>query len=196
MNWPRSTAALASGQHHDNVLQCAAGFFSSQAAALDTLDHLFERQGLRPNQALLLDPTDASRTRFARVSWRWTDRWPSEHAQSRSDRLVCAGVGAWLAGMCTLLWLVAETDTDQAMHLLWLGGATLSGALLGVGLHLLFSRPMRPVQFDRNVQRHLAEGCHAVVVHGVPARQQAEVMAVLRGRSQAWCTEALAVHRL
>lgn len=196
LGWPRARAAQAPGPHHDGVLQCAAGFFPSQAEALDALDHLFERQGLRPEQALVLNPADASRPRFARISWRWTDRWPSEHAQYRTDRLISAGVGAWLAGMCMLLWLVADTSTDEGLHPLWLTGATLAGAALGAIGHLLFARPLRPLRFDRNVQRHLSDGCHAVVVHGVPPHRQAEVMAVLRGRSQTWCTEARAVHRL
>ena len=170
------------------VLECMAGFYQHEADGRDAMRHLRLSLGLLPSQLVLLRPADAGSRRFARLARRWAVGQRRSRAAGGGLRWLAAGLGALLAGL--LVGLLPGPGISDEAHLamlllaLGLGG----GAGLAVGHRL--ARPVPPRRFDSSVRRQLADGCWAVVAHGVPWASQAAVVTHLRASSVKWCAVA------
>lgn len=75
--------------------------------------------------------------------------------------------------------------------------------MLAIGIAMAVAVPLllreetpQPQNFDRSVQRQLASGAWAVVVHDVPGCKQAEIVALLQHTGAAWSAAATPLHRL
>lgn len=172
----------------NRVLECMAGFYQHEADGRAAMRHLRLSLGLLPSQLVLLSPADAGSRRFARLTRHWAAGPTPGRAAGGGLRWLWAGLGALLAGL--LAALLAGPGLSDAPHLLVLLLSAGLGAAAGAALGQRLGRLPPPRRFDSSVRRQLADGCWAVVVHGVPWASQAAVVTHLRASSVKWCAVA------
>ena len=172
----------------DRVLECMAGFYQHEADGREAMRHLRLSLGLLPSQLVLLRPTDAGNRRFARLARRWAAGQHPSGPANGGLRWLLAGSSALLGGL--LAGLLAGPGQLDARHVLTMLLASGLGAAAGAALGRQLVRPPTPRRFDSSVHRQLADGCWAVVAHGVPWATQAAVVTHLRASSVKWCAVA------
>ena len=178
------------------AMACMAGFFRLEAEALAAAQQLTRTHGLSRGQCVLLGPVDATPRRFERKARQWTGPWQANRRAPWSDHWRQTGavllLGALLAAVC---WF---SDWHLSRDLYWptLAATPLAGAGLVALVTAFWRRVPRPRRFDLRVREQLASGAWAVVVHDVPAKRQADVVALLRASSLKWCGEAAPAQRL
>ena len=186
---PRDRVAQQQSLRADDAVACIAGFYAqaseqrAAAQALQTLD------GVQPENLVLLHPRDAAALRFGRKARRWAHS-RVQAPQARVWHGWGALIGALLPGIAAAAWFVPDFGTVSEWQWVLLAPSLALGALIGFGLAKLFQPALRPTRFDRSVQSQLADGCYAVVVHGVPKDNRGDVVALVRGSSQRWCAVA------
>lgn len=192
----RSQPADVRSGHGQRPLSCIAGFYGEQAHSRAAARQLQVELGLQAAQVVMLSPRDAGPTQFARKSRRWSGGWRAR-AQSGS---VSPGAAIALAVLLLLSiaaggWVLAAEASDGLL-LMGVALAVVCGALAAGLAAAFWPQPPRRRRFETSVQQQLAEGCWAVVVHGVAGHRQAAVVDLLRGGSLRWCAVAAPAARL
>jgi len=189
---PRALAGLAGGERR---IACIAGFFDEEARAQGLQRRLRDELGLPLGRVRLLRPRDGQPVRFDLLARSWQVHRPTERVLRPEHRGWGAAIGAAVGGL--LYWGVTLADPQarapEVMGALPVGAAW--GALVGLIVVSLLARLPQPNRFDRQLQRALCAGRHAVLVIQVPEHCEAEVLALLRGHSRGWCAEAPRVRR-
>jgi hypothetical protein len=177
-------------------LACIAGFYGELAHVREAARQLQADLGLQPSQMVMLSPRDAGSTQFALKSRRWSGGWRARaQAGSVSPGAVVALAGLLMLSIGVGGWVLAAEASDGLL-LLGISLAVVCGGL-AAGLAVSFwTGPPRRRRFETSVQQQLAEGCWAVVVHGVAGPRQAAVVDLLRGGSLRWCAVVAPAARL
>jgi len=196
---PPPTAPVAKGvsmpsaAYHlaDRDMTCAAGFYRTGDSATAAVWQLQMDLGLDLSQVTVVSPAALARGSLAASAARWRNGRALADTAGRPGPRLGAVAGGLLGALPLLAWAAAPAPPGMVLERLVavaLGGAV--GALLGALLALLAAGRPGGHRFDDTVQRQLGRGHHAVVVHGVPAAQQAEALALLRRTGLRWCAEA------
>lgn len=184
---PEALNTLAEGARQ---IERIVGFCSDEVHAQQLYRRLRTEVGLAALNLLVLKPEDGVAWRFARAAQAWRKTRAADNALRPEHRGAGALLGAAIVGL--LSWGMTLLDATQsgaaAMTALLLGAVW--GALIGFLVVILMERVPKVYRFDRNLQRELKAGAHAVVVLAVPPNCQAEVLALVRGNSRGWCADA------
>jgi len=184
---PEALSQVVQGRRQ---IERIAGFCGDAEHTQRLYRRLRQAAGLQARDLVVLKPDDASPFRFDHAARAWRKGRAPERGLRREHRSVGAVVGALLVGMMSWgMTLMDVRQTATAAMVAFLIGA-LWGAAIGFVVVMLLERLPKVYRFDRQVQRHLKSGTHGVVVVNVPDERQAEVLAVVRGNSRAWCAEA------
>lgn len=184
---PEALSQVVQGRRQ---IERIAGFCGDAEHTQRLYRRLRQTAGLQARDLVVLKPDDASTFRFDHAARAWRKGRAPERGLRREHRSVGAVVGALVVGI--LSWGMTLMDVRQTATgamVAFLVGA-LWGAAIGFVVVMLLERLPKVYRFDRQVQRHLKAGTHGVVVVNVPDERQAEVLAVVRGNSRAWCAEA------
>lgn len=163
-----------------HLLDSVAGFFGSQADAQEVLRRMSRTQALRPSQALLLGPADASWWSFRLRTRRWANRAWQDNQIWFGDAWLVASIGALLAGVASAMHLSLQESMPVALTFLAFALATLAGAAAGGCGAWLSNRPAYLEAFSGIVRQQLVAGRWVLVVYGVPWEHQAGSVALLR----------------
>jgi hypothetical protein len=180
-------AAAPPAAASDQALACFAAFFDKQDEAAYTALLLPRAVGV------LLGPGDGGRLVWALRRRRWARR-PNDEGQAWFDYAgLTVVIGASLAGLLALSWLLGIGDIGGPEHTATvIGVAILCGGLLGWTLTMFAPQQRHQRRFDAMVRQHLMSGGWALVAHDLPAAQRAEVLALLREHCVSWCSVAAA----
>ena len=179
-------SCAATMEHH--VLDAFAGFYTTERQALQMLLLLGRSAGVQPGHLTLLPPADSGRLRFALRARRLNQHPHVHESPSAAPLWMAAFAGAVIAvaaadGALFMQWLV-PVDSEW----LTLALAALSGALLAVmAVAVLHRQQPQYRPFDRALQRQLRAGHWGLLVHGLPWKHQANVVALIRKYSLCWC---------
>lgn len=196
----RSAAPAAPGTRTatatDQVLDSAAGFFGSAAAAQQALQCLALMPGLLPAHLLLLRPADAAWPLFTLHARGWACRARYDGEEGLRDVGLLACLGALLAGLGSAMSLSLGGSLALGAVLLFCLLAALAGAAAGACTAGLWRQPPHLRRFAAIVRGQLAAGRWVVVLHGVPWQRQARSLALVREHSVDWCAVSVAQRAL
>jgi len=179
------------------AIKSLAGFCPGEAEVQALALRLARAHGLQPSQLVRLGPDDAAPARFAGQARRWSGDRPSPLPLWAGHRPAAMALGALLAAGPAAAWAWGAVGHGDAIRLLVPTAALLAGLLAGAALGRRGAvRPQRLGRFEHSIQRQLAAGHWALVVHGLPPGRQAGVVAMVRAGSLRWCAVEANARRL
>ncbi len=179
--------AAESPAHIDHVLDCAAGFFLTQAEAMNAVARLRQTRGLLPDQLLLLGPPDAAWLPFRRLARQWARGLDALGQSWQNDPRLVALLGAVLALPLTVFALLLVEDLTQISAGVLAIALVLTGAAGGAAVASHRRRSRRYQKFDQLIRDEMTAGHWVVVAHDVAWASQASMLSVLRDGSTNWC---------
>lgn len=187
----------------DHVLECLAGFHTSEADARRVSGQMMAAQGAQPSQ-LLLQPADAAwlPLRKRRRQWaRSADADADADGQTwLGDARLMASLGGLAGSLLSIIWLWVDSRLGLGLGGGWelaVFAATVTlGALTGHALAAMTGQTPQHVLFDAIVRHQQASGRWVVLAHDLRWEQQAGVVTLAREQGPDWCAMASSRRRL
>ena len=178
---------------HRRPVRCVAAFYAEPKEALAVAGVLRREFGLNEDQLTVIQPDGLNRTAFRRAAQRWRQRWEVPTVQATLSRVALGVViGLVTGGLAALAAGFFLGTPDAGAHAAaWMQPGLWAGAFAGAVAALVKPDAQTRHRFDEAVVRKLRQRHGVVVAHGLPASEQAPVLAYLQDTSHSWCAEAM-----